>query len=236
MSRRIFAIGFAIALLAAFNVSARADESNDALARGHEAFQHGQYERALFEYRAALQWPGAHEARAHFNIGVCHYRLGRRREAVAAYRTAIKLRNNQYPAASYALGIALQDAQEDRAARAAFAQAVQASGGKHAAALFELGLAAQRDGDDQAATEYYQQAIAQDRLPAGHNNLGVILAQRGQLDEAMREFAAALTRSRGQFAEARDNLALCRQLQATASAQMIAQLKLSGAAATIRSE
>lgn len=235
MFKQISAIALAITLLA-FSVSARADEINDALARGHEAFQRSQYERALFEYRAALQWPGAHEARAHFNIGVCHYRLNHLREAIAEYRTAIKLRNNQYPAASYALGIALQDTREDRAAQQAFAQAVKASGGKHAAALFELGLAEQRAGNDQAAAGYYQQAIAQDRLPAGHNNLGVILAQRGYLDEAMREFETALGRSRGQFAEARANLALCHQLRAHGSTQMIAQLKLSSSGAALRSE
>lgn len=236
MSKRIFSITFSIILLAALGSNIRADEINDALARGHEAFQHGQYERAIFEYRAALQWPGAHEARAHFNIGVCHHRRGRLREAVAQYRAALKLRHDQYPSASYALGIALRDTQEERAAREAFAQTVQASGGKHAAALFELGLIAQRAGDEQAATAYYQKALAQDRLPAGHNNLGVILARRGQLEEAMQEFETALARAHGQFAEARHNLRLCRQLRGPASTQMIAQLQLGGAGATIRSE
>lgn len=236
MLKRIFSIAFSITLLAALGGNIRADEINDALARGHEAFLRGQYERAIFEYRAALQWPGAHEARAHFNIGVCQHRRGRLREAIAQYRTALKLRRDQYAAAAYALGIALRDAQEEHAARAAFAQAVQAAGGKHAAALFELGLAAQQAGEEQTAADYYQKSLAQERLPAGHNNLGVILARRGQLDEAMEEFATALAGARGQFVEARANLARCRQLRQLASSQMIAQFQLSGSGVTIRSE
>jgi tetratricopeptide (TPR) repeat protein len=236
MSKQIFNIVCAITVLAVLGVNTRADEINDALARGHEAFQRGQFEQASFEYSAALQWPGAHQAQAHFNIGVCQHRRGRLQAAAVQYRAALKLRNNQYPAASYALGLVLRDTREEHAAREAFAQAVTTSGGKHAPALFELGLAAQQAGDDQAAIDYYQKALAQERMPAGHNNLGVILARRGQLDEAIQEFETALARSRGQFAEAQANLLLCHQVRVQASARMIAQLQLSGTTTTIRSE
>jgi tetratricopeptide (TPR) repeat protein len=137
------------------------------------------------------------------------------------------LRNGQYPSASYALGVALRDLRQYPQAREAFAQAVKASGGKHAEALFELALESQRAGDDRAAFDHYQQAITQskDRIPACHNNLGVILARSGMLDEAMREFEIALKQSRGKFVEARENLALCQRMLDSSSARLIAALK-----------
>jgi hypothetical protein len=55
---------------------AQTDELAQAFERGAAAFQRGQYEQALFEYRAALQWPGDHQARAHFNIGVQARHIG----------------------------------------------------------------------------------------------------------------------------------------------------------------
>jgi tetratricopeptide (TPR) repeat protein len=167
-------------------------------------FHRGQYELAIFEYRGALNCPGGHRARARFNIGICNHRLGRTREAVADYRAVIQLREGQYPSASYALGITLQGLQRYREAREAFAQAVKSSGGKHADALFELALESQRDGADRAAFDHYRQAVGRsnDRIPACHNNLGVILAKAGMLEESIREFELAVTRSRGKLAEA----------------------------------
>lgn len=238
MRKRIFAVAFqlilAVSLAAAASATAtlatnRGDEISEALDRGTEAFHRGAYERAIFEYRFALTWPGQHEARAHFNIGVCHHKLGKLRDAASEYRAAIKARSGKYPAASYALGVALQDLREHRDARAAFAQAVEASGGKHAEALFELGLYAQAERDDKVAAEFYVRSIKQsnDRIPASHNNLGVILASYGQVDDAAREFEIALDKSRGKFDEARDNLARCQQMLSSKSSGMIAELKTS---------
>src|SRR5436190_22485871 len=112
MRKRIFAVAFQLVLAASLAAVALAatggDEVNDALERGTQAFHRGAYERAIFEYRSALAWPGQHEARAHFNVAVCQHRLGRFREAVGEYHTAIQQRDGKYPAASYALGVALQ--------------------------------------------------------------------------------------------------------------------------------
>jgi tetratricopeptide (TPR) repeat protein len=112
-------------------------------------------------------------------------------------------------------------------AREAFAQAVKSSGGKHPEALFELALESQRAGDDRAAFEHYGQAIARskDGIPACHNNLGVILAGAGLLEEAAREFEIAVTRARGKFPEASQNLTRLRQMLDGSSRTMIAGLK-----------
>jgi tetratricopeptide (TPR) repeat protein len=228
MRNRIFITLLFLALAAgAAGVKAQINDANEAIERGNGFFHRGQYELAIFEYRGAMNWPGGHQARARFNIGVCKHRLGLPREAMAEYRAALKLTEGQFPSASYALGIALQDLRRYQEAGEAFAQAVKSSGGKHAEALFELALESQRAGDDRGAVEHYRQAVAQskDGIPACHNNLGVILAKSGLLEEAAREFENAIRRSRGKFAEASQNLARLRQMLGEPSPAMIAGLK-----------
>jgi tetratricopeptide (TPR) repeat protein len=113
----------------AVSVNAQMNDANEAIERGNGFFHRGQYELAIFEYRGALNWPGGHQARAHFNIGVCKYRLGRPREAVTEYGAAIKFSKGQYPSAFYGLGIALQDLRRYQEAREVFAQAVKVRAG-----------------------------------------------------------------------------------------------------------
>jgi tetratricopeptide (TPR) repeat protein len=231
MRNRIFITLLLLALTAAaVSVKAQINDANDAIDRGNGFFDRGQYGLAIFEYHSALNWPGDHQARARFNIGVCMHKQGHLRDALAEYRAAIKLRDGQYPLAFYALGVALQDLRRYPEAREAFAQAVKSSGGKHAEALFELALESQRAGDDRAAVEHYRQAVAQskDNIPACHNNMGVILARSGLLVEAEREFETAVKRSRGKFAEASQNLARLRQMLDGASPGIIAGLKTPG--------
>jgi Tfp pilus assembly protein PilF len=105
---------------------------------------------------------------------------------------------------------------------------LKSSGGKHAEALFELALESQRAGEDRAAFDHYRQAVAQseDRIPACHNNLGVILAKAGLLEEAAREFEVAVRQPRGKFVEASQNLARCRQMLNASAPGMIASLKI----------
>src|SRR5262249_26230555 len=180
MRNRIFITFLLFALMTlASSVKAQTSDVNEAIERGNSLFHRGQYELAIFEYRDALNWPGGHQARASFNIGVCNHRLGRTREAVSDYRAAIKLRDGRYPSASDAVGIALRVWRGYGEAREALTQAGKSSGGKNAEVLFERALECQRDGDDHAALDHSRQAIAQseDRIPACHNNLGVILAQ-----------------------------------------------------------
>ena len=219
---------FIFALMAgAVSAGAQINDANEAIERGNSFFHRGQYELAIFEYRGALNWPGAHQARAHFNIGVCKHRLGRPREAVADYRVAVKLSEGQFPSASYALGVALQDLRRYQEAREAFAQAVKSSGGKHAEALFSLALESQRAGDDPTAFDHYREAIEQSRdgIPACHNNLGVILARSGMLEDATREFEIAVKRSHSKFIEASQNLERVRQMINASSPALIAGLK-----------
>jgi Flp pilus assembly protein TadD len=58
-----------------------------------------------------------------------------------------------------------------------------------------------------------------------HNNLGIVLAMSGDYGQAEREFMVALKQSRGKLTEARQNLALCKQLYAAPA--LVAALRLS---------
>src|SRR5262249_39378312 len=182
MRNRIFITLLFLTLTAgAVGVKAQINDANEAIERGNEYFNRGQYELAIFEYRGALNWPGGHQARARLNIGICRQRLGRPREAVAEYRAAIKLREGKYPSASYALGFALKDWRDSEEAGEAFRKAGKVWGGNPAGALLERALEPQRWGDDREPSEHSRQAIEQSRdgIPACHNNLGVILAKEG---------------------------------------------------------
>ena len=57
------------------------DEECERFRRGNEAYNHGHYEMAIIEYRAAITLFGDHFAQAQYNTGVCHYKLGRKTDA-----------------------------------------------------------------------------------------------------------------------------------------------------------
>jgi Flp pilus assembly protein TadD len=95
-----------------------------------------------------------------------------------------------------------------------------------------LGLALYRDGDFEGAARHYRQAIklSGDRIPACHNNLGVVMAALGYLEQAEREFETALAQSKSRFDDALRNLKLCRTLLASNAPILVAEMKMSGAA------
>src|SRR5262249_54460665 len=171
MRNRIFITSALFALMTlASSVKAQMNDSNEAIERGNSLFHRGQYELAIFEYRDALNWPGAHQARARFNVGVCNHRLGRTRPAVTAYLAASTLREALFPAALSRGGVALQGPRGYQEAREAFPQGVKSWGGNPAEALFELALEGQRPGADREAFDHSRPAIAasEDQIPACH--------------------------------------------------------------------
>jgi tetratricopeptide (TPR) repeat protein len=103
-----------------------ADDARDAFTAGQTAFAEDDYLRALAHFQRARQ-QGLDGPAIHYNIGVCHYRLGEYREAQAAFA----LIADRYPAmralAQYNLGLVARrlgdHAQADAMFRAAFAGA-----------------------------------------------------------------------------------------------------------------
>src|SRR5438552_15609613 len=176
--QRLWKLLFVVLLIAVAGLPARADDLSAAFERGNQLVAMGQYEMAITHYRMVLgEGFGERVAQAHYNIGVCHYKLGRLDEAVGEYRAAIKARRDDYPKAAFALGTALKELGDWKAAREAFAQVGAEAGGLRAEALFELGMIFARDGDYPTAAEKFRESIAQTdrRPPASHKNLGVLL-------------------------------------------------------------
>lgn len=181
--------------------------------RGNAEYRKAKYQTAIEYYSQVDRSAGELYARAIYNIGVCYFELYRTEESIAMYQRAIKLQHESYPNASYALGVALEDLKRIPDAKRAYQKAIAASEGKHSLAYFRLGVIT-GEKDPEAAVELFRKAIAlsSDDLPAGHNNLGVMLARRGRFEEAQREFALAVRKARGQMPEAEHNLRLCSSL------------------------
>ncbi|MEW6207564.1 MAG: tetratricopeptide repeat protein [Acidobacteriota bacterium] len=200
--------------------------------RGLQLYAQGRYLHAITEFKDSLSVGGPYYAQSLYNIGVCHYELGQKREAARWYREAIRARDN-YIAAFYALGVALDDLGETEQSKETFARAAELSRHKHAPSLFRLGLALHREGDLEAAAACYRKAINQADAPAPafHNNLGVVEAMLGDLDAAARQFEIALRQSKGKFEGAAHNLGLCREMMAASSRSLIARLQVVSSAA-----
>lgn len=184
------------------------------LKRGDALVAQEKYQQAIEAYNQVSSTDRDSYPRAIYNIGVCYYELWQTDKAIAFYKRAIELKQGNYPRASYALGVALEDDGKTTEAAAAYAQAATA----FAPATYRLGLLAAKAGELKKAAALFREAAASKgaHVPASHNNLGVMLAQLGFMEEAEQEFMNALRKANGNFADATHNLNLCRSLTAGA--------------------
>jgi tetratricopeptide (TPR) repeat protein len=185
--------------------------------QGNKFYSRAQYELAVNEYRKVNADAGLNYSQALYNIGVCYFELWQTEEAINHYKLAMKARTNGYPKAAYALGVALESQSRWDEARVAYRQSLE--GDRAGATLFRLGVLAAKENDMQTAGEFFRKAlaVAGPHLASAHNNLGVMLAQRGMLIEAEQQFTLAVEQTDGAFKEAAYNLKLCRSLKTTAS-------------------
>jgi tetratricopeptide (TPR) repeat protein len=187
---------------------------------GTKAANAGQFQQAIEHYQRALDNLEANDAsdltaKAHFNIGVCHFRLNQPEKAIREYEQAIKLSGINHPQAFYALGMAHVELKNRRAAKAALTTAIQLSARRDGEAWFDLAMILIEEKDFSAAAEAFKQAIKNKTTAsaASHNNLGVILALNGDFKAAEKEFELALDTSKGKFIKAKSNLEFCRSKQ-----------------------
>jgi tetratricopeptide (TPR) repeat protein len=179
----------------------------------------GKFASALGKYQLVLEKSKGESisptlrARVHYNLGVCEYRLGRPERAVGELETAIELRGGDYPQAFYALGMAEAARADWPKARAAFVR-VLASDNRNAEAWFDLAFAHIGERNFESAELAFRNAIANGSVdsPFGHNNIGVILAARGDIAGAKKEFETAYRTSNRQLKIAFDNLRWCESL------------------------
>lgn len=222
---------FAI-LLVTLVVSFAAGQSSptdpgESIKRGNARYSKAEYLAAIQEYLQVPPQAGESYSQALYNIGVCYYELWRTEDAIAMYRKAAAARAGRYPIALYALGVALEDLKRQDEAKEAYRQAVAASAGREAgAAHFRLGVLLIRERDYEKAATHFTEVIARETSPASHNNLGVVLALKGRLHEAEREFEVALRQAGGAFNDAAYNLKLCRSLLKASAKDSLASLKV----------
>jgi tetratricopeptide (TPR) repeat protein len=234
MKKRLMLAGLLLMLYSTMAI-AQAGWSNgqDAIKRGNQSYARGDYEAAIKEYKQVPQGQSEAFSQALYNMGVCYYELRRTEDAIVMYRRAVEARGGRYPKALYALGVALEISKRPGEAKAAYERAIATSGGKYteaqlAVAHYRLGLLAGREGDYEKAAALFREAInrSRERFPAGHNNLGVMLALSGRTAEAEREFETALRQATDGFDEAASNLRLCRAILTTETQTAYASMKV----------
>ncbi|MFN6964412.1 MAG: tetratricopeptide repeat protein [Pyrinomonadaceae bacterium] len=174
-----------------------------------------EFQNALFKYDAAADGSGLLLAKINYNIGVCHYRLGRASQAADHFSRAVG-GDPRYEKAHYALGMAYADLGKLAEAKNAFLAALAIGGGRSGETWFDLGLVELRMSEPRAAAESFANAIRYGtRSPAeARNNIGVAAAMRSDHVEAELQFRLALAESGGKLLEAKRNLELIRSTAA----------------------
>lgn len=209
---------------------AQAGDFNALFKKGTQLADVGQYELALHNYTEALAALPSKEMRVltHYNIGVCHYKLGRFQESAVQYEKALELSEGKSQKVAYALGMVQYELRNFEAARNAFKKGIELSNGRDADAWFDLAIVQLAEKDSESAQESFRQAIKHGgkRFPSAHNNLGVLLAVNGDLNAAEKEFEIAVKQSKGQLPEAERNLEICRQLAKSVVKTELAQLRI----------
>lgn len=207
----IFVLAFAV------SVSAQPRRVMLQLDQATKLAKNGEFEKAVSRYREALdrsesdRLDSDHLAQLHYNIGVCEYHLNHPERAVAELKVAIKLKGGNYSKAFYALGMAESARANWQSARLAFLESLRLNR-SNGEAWFDLAFVDLASGDFAGAEAAFRNSIIYESIDSAwsHNNVGVLLALRGDLSEAQKEFETALAASAGKLIEARNNLEYCR--------------------------
>jgi Flp pilus assembly protein TadD len=130
--------------------------------------------------------------------------------AANQFKSAIILKSD-YIHAHYALGMARMRLREWKAAAKSF-ESLLTNDPKNGEAWFDLAFAKLAVGETAAAESAFAKSIDFGSVDAvlSHNNIGVILAMKGDLAAAEDQFATAIALSDGGLVEAKHNLEVCR--------------------------
>jgi len=215
-------LAFIFVLIFAVGVSAQSSAVMKPFEEGTRFAKSGDFEKALSSYREAFEAAKTEQidkrflARLHYNLGVCEYRLNRAAQAVSKLETAIELRGKDYPAAYYALGMAESARRNWPKARLAFTGALKGQDAVNEA-WFDLAFAYLGEHNFDQAEVAFRKAIAHKSVDTAlsHNNVGVILAMRGDMSAAKSEFETALKMSGGRLKMADKNLKFCELYERT---------------------
>ncbi len=174
-----------------------------AVAAGVLTFQRNtvyQSQQALWEDTLAKR---PDNARAHNNLGLAYYNLGRIDDSIAHYEISRRL-DPSMANTHYNLGLALMKAGRASEAVEPFEEAVRILPYYFNAHL-NLGIILMRLGREQEARAHFAEASRYDSAPAEvHFLFGVSLAELGRWDEAIRNYARAVEIDPG-YSEAQSN-------------------------------
>lgn len=207
---------FVLLFISTFNASAQSPMVSRLFSDGTRNASQERFSEALQSYKTALTLAeneyldAGYRARLRFNIGVCYFRLEQFDPAVEHFKAAILLKKD-YARAHYALGMAEIRRRDWRRASDALGRVVSLQP-KNGEAWFDLGFAHIGLSDLRTAARAFAKSIEFGSVdaPLSHNNIGVILAVKGDLRAAEIAFENAIALSDGSLQEAKRNLAFVR--------------------------
>ena len=209
-------LSFGFLLILSLNIAAQSPAVSRMFTDGTKHATEERFEDALKLYKNALfaaenEYAGAgYRARLHYNIGVCYFRTDRFEQAVKQFKLAILLKSD-YARAHYALGMAKAQMQNWKDAAASFEDLLKIDP-KNGEAWFDLAFANIAMKDFETAEKAFARSITFGSIDSAlsHNNIGVILAIKGDLTGAEKQFETAIDLSTGRLYEAKRNLEFCR--------------------------
>lgn len=207
---------FVFLFILSLNVAAQSPTVSNLFSEGTRHANAGRFDEALKNYKTALftaenEYLGAgYRARLHYNIGVCYFRTDRFDSAANHFKFAILLKTD-YARAHYALGMAKIRKRDWKEASRTFEKLLRLDP-KNGEAWFDLAFASVALNDLETAEKAFARSIIFGSMdsPLSHNNIGVILALKGDLAAAEDRFARAVALSDGGLLEAKQNLEFCR--------------------------
>jgi Flp pilus assembly protein TadD len=211
---------FTFVLIFSISASAQSPTVTNLFSEGPKQANAERFDDALKNFKTALfmaenEYLGAaYRAHVHYNIGVCYFRLSRFDAAIDHFKAALLLKAD-YTRAHYALGMAEMRKRNSVAAVSSFKHVLKLDP-KNGEAWFDFAFASLALNDFETAEKAFAKSIEFGSVDANlsHNNIGVILAIRGDLGGAEDEFETAIELSNGRLTEAKRNLEFCRSKHA----------------------
>ena len=213
-------VSFIFVLIFSISITAQSPIVSKLFADGTEQANAGRFDEALKSYKTAVfvsekeYVQASYRAQLQYNIGVCYFRTDRFDLASDHFKSAILLKTD-YARAHYALGMAKTRKRQWKAASQAFEHLLKMDP-KNGEAWFDLAFARLAVGDVASAELAFARSIAFGSVDSAlsHNNIGVILAVKGDLAAAESAFETAIVLSDGRLHEAKQNLDFCRAKRA----------------------
>lgn len=209
-------LSFVFLLILSINAAAQSPAVSRLFSEGTKSAGQERFTDALESYKRALSLAeneyldAGYRARLRFNIGVCYFRLEKFDPAIQEFKAALLLKKD-YARAHYALGMAETRKRDWKKAADSFSRVVSLEP-NNGEAWFDLAYANIALNDFETAVRAFAKSIELGSIDAAlsHNNIGVILAVKGDLATAEVSFENAIAMSEGRLYEAKRNLEFCR--------------------------